>query len=84
MSVKTNIRVVRFSQKHSMLSEAYEIFSTVRKETGHLEDVAPAAGSPSTVQSALVGMSRGRRDVSPPASLPNFSHAFIISHCRNG
>lgn len=57
-----------------MLSEAYEILSTVRKKMRRLEDVAPAAGSPSTVQSAMVEM-RGHRDVSPPTLLPNFSRA---------
>lgn len=48
-SMKTNIRAVGFSQKHSMLSRASEIFSTVGKKTGNLEDMKSGEGTASTV-----------------------------------
>lgn len=84
MSMKTNIRVVRFSQEAFHAVRSLWDFLNSEKEndiwkTWHLQ-----RGPQALASQALVEMRRGCRSVSLPTSLPNFSHPFVISHYRNG
>lgn len=69
-SMKTNIRAVGFSQKHSMLPRASEISSTERKKTGSFEDVKFAEGTPRTVQSGAGGNGERAQECEPPHLTP--------------
>lgn len=81
--MKTNIRAVGFSQKHSMLSRASEIFSTVGKKTGNFEDMKSGEGTPSTVSSGIGGNGERAQECDPPYLAPNSSHTLIISENIN-
>lgn len=69
-SMKTNIRAVGFSQKHSMLPRASEISSAERKKTGSFEDVEFAEGTPTTVQSGAGGNGERAQECEPPHLTP--------------